>query len=405
MNKHILVVTQYFYPENFRINDICLEWIKRGYEVTVITGIPNYPKGKFYKGYGFFRKRRKNYQGINIIRIPIIPRGKHSITLAMNYLSFVISGWLWKTFTRIKADIVFNFEVSPMTQALPAVWYAKRRKIPSFVYIQDLWPDNVQVVGGIQNRRVLKYLEKITNNIYRKSSKLLVTSESFKNTLISRGVSDKKIIYWPQYAENYSMINPIENYYENYFKIMFTGNIGDAQGLEILPEVAILLSKEGYIDKIRFILIGDGRNRNKLEERIDSLGIGKMFIFEGQKPSIEIPSYLAKADVAFLSFADKDLFRMTIPAKLQTYLVCGKPILGVAKGETKRIIDEADNGYCSNPGDTKALYDNIVKFLESNGSLMSKFANNSKLYADKKFNKNSLMDQFDHIIQSEVIDV
>ena len=220
MNKHILVVSQYFYPENFRINDICLEWIKRGYKVTVITGIPNYPKGNFFKGYGFFRKRRENHQGINIIRIPIIPRGKHSITLALNYLSFVISGWFWKIFTRIKADIVFNFEVSPMTQALPAVWYAKRRKIPSFVYIQDLWPDNVKVVGGIQNRRVLKYLDKITNSIYRKSSKLLVTSESFKNTLILRGVSENKIIYWPQYAENYSVITQLENYYDSYFKIM-----------------------------------------------------------------------------------------------------------------------------------------------------------------------------------------
>lgn len=405
MNKHILAVTQYFYPENFRINDICLEWINRGYKVTVITGIPNYPKGKFYKGYGFFRKRRENYLGINIIRIPIIPRGKSSMTLVMNYLSFVISGWLWKIFTRIKADIVFNFEVSPMTQALPAVWYAKRRKIPSFVYIQDLWPDNVQVVGGIQSRKVLKYLENITNYIYRKSSRLLVTSESFKNILISRGVSKNKIIYWPQYAENYSMIGLLENYYENYFKIMFTGNIGDAQGLEILPEVAVLLSKQGYMDKIRFILIGDGRSRIKLEERIDSLGIGKMFIFEGQKLSIEIPSYLANADVAFLSFADNDLFRMTIPAKLQTYLVCGKPILAVAKGETQRIIHEADNGYCSNPGDTEALYDNIIKFLESEESLISRFAKNSKLYAEQKFNKQKLMNQLDQIIKSEVTDV
>jgi glycosyltransferase involved in cell wall biosynthesis len=385
MSKHILVVTQYFFPENFRINDICLEWIKRGYKITVITGIPNYPTGKFFKGYGFFRKRKENYKGINVIRIPIIPRGKISITLAINYLSFVISGFVWKTFTKIKADMVFNFEVSPMTQALPAIWYSKRRKIPVFVYIQDLWPDNVQVVGGIQNRKILKYLELMTNSIYRNSTKLLVTSESFKNTLLSRGVSENKVIYWPQYAENHSISKQIENYYENYFKIMFTGNIGDAQGLEILSEVAVLLSKGGYLDKIKFILIGDGRNRVKLEERIDSLSIGKMFIFEGQKPSIEIPSYLAKADVAFLSFADNDLFRMTIPSKLQTYLACGKPILAVAKGETKRIIEEADNGYCSNPGDVETLYQNIIKFIELKDEVLSKFSINSIIYSDNYF--------------------
>jgi hypothetical protein len=136
MIKHILVLTQYFFPENFRINDICLELIKRGYKITVITGIPNYPTGKFFKGYGFFRKRKENYKGINVIRIPIIPRGKISVTLAINYLSFVISGFVWKTFTKIKADMVFNFEVSPMTQALPAIWYSKRRKIRFCLTIQ-----------------------------------------------------------------------------------------------------------------------------------------------------------------------------------------------------------------------------------------------------------------------------
>src|SRR5690606_15544419 len=120
MSKHILVVSQYYYPENFRINDITKEWVKRGYQVTVITGIPNYPKGRFYKGYGFFRKRREIVDGVNVIRIPLFPRFKNGIALMMNYLSFVFFGWFWARFTRIKADIVFNFEVSPMTQALPA---------------------------------------------------------------------------------------------------------------------------------------------------------------------------------------------------------------------------------------------------------------------------------------------
>ncbi len=136
--KHILVISQYFYPETFRINDIATEWVKRGYKVTVVTGIPNYPEGKFYKGYGWFRNNREIWNGIEIIRIPIIPRGSNSIGLILNYLSFVVSGFFWKCFTRIKTDYVFIFEVSPMTQALFGVWYARRRKIPCYIYVQDL---------------------------------------------------------------------------------------------------------------------------------------------------------------------------------------------------------------------------------------------------------------------------
>ena len=143
LKKHILVIAQYFYPEQFSINDICTEWVKRGYKVTVITGIPNYPQGKYYNGYGLFKKRKETYNGIEIIRIPLIPRGKNAIMLALNYLSFVISGFFWKLFTKIEADYVFIFEVSPMTQALPGVWYAKKRKIPCYLYVQDLWPENV----------------------------------------------------------------------------------------------------------------------------------------------------------------------------------------------------------------------------------------------------------------------
>ncbi|MGI6227805.1 MAG: hypothetical protein ACOYJ1_16315 [Peptococcales bacterium] len=151
MQKHILVIAQYFYPEQFRINDICTEWIKRNYRVTVVTGIPNYPQGKYYKGYGLFKRRRETYNGIDIISIPLVPRGNNAFMLAFNYLSFVISGFFWNLFTRIKADYVFIFEVSSMTQALPGIWYAKKMQIPCYLYVQDLWPENIEIIKGIIN--------------------------------------------------------------------------------------------------------------------------------------------------------------------------------------------------------------------------------------------------------------
>ncbi|MDD3141870.1 MAG: glycosyltransferase WbuB, partial [Lachnospiraceae bacterium] len=148
MKKQILVISQYFHPEQFRINDICKEWVKRGYKVTVITGIPNYPQGKYYKGYGLLKKRKEIYKGIEVIRIPLIPRGKNTLMLVLNYSSFVIAGFFWEMFTKIKADLMFIFEVSPMTQALPGIWYAKKRKIPCYLYVQDLWPENVEIITG-----------------------------------------------------------------------------------------------------------------------------------------------------------------------------------------------------------------------------------------------------------------
>ena len=179
MGQHILVVSQYFYPEDFRINDICEEWIKRGYEVTVITGMPNYPKGKFFEGYGWFRKRRESYKGIHIIRLPILPRGRNALMLLLNYISFVVSGFFWKLFTKAKADKVFIFEVSPMSQALVGVWYAKRRNIPCFIYVQDLWPENVEIVTGIHNRYVIRKIDRMVDYIYRNCAKIFATSQSF----------------------------------------------------------------------------------------------------------------------------------------------------------------------------------------------------------------------------------
>ena len=201
--KHILVISQYFYPEQFRINDICTEWIKRGYQVTVITGIPNYPEGRFFPGYNLFQKRKENYHGVSVVRLPIIPRRKGSLMLAFNYFSFVVSGGIWSLCTRIKADYVFIFEVSPMTQALPGVWYAKKSRIPCYLYVQDLWPDNVEIITGIHNKMFLRCIDKMVHYIYKRCSKIFVTSQSFKETLKDRKVPVEKVIYWPQYAEDF----------------------------------------------------------------------------------------------------------------------------------------------------------------------------------------------------------
>ncbi len=404
MKKHILVISQYFYPENFRINDICKEWVKRGYEVTVVTGIPNYPQGKFFDGYGLFKKRKEEYEGIRIIRLPIVSRGKGSIRLALNYFSYVFSGFFWKLFTKIKADKVFVFEVSPMTQALVGVWYAKRRKIPCTLYVQDLWPENVEVVTGIHNKTIIGAIDKMVNYIYKNCQLILATSPSFVKRLEERAsVFDKegksKVKYWPQYAEEF--YRPVlkkdleELKISNTFRVAFTGNIGYAQGLDILPKAAELL--KGQNISCEFVIIGDGRYMDEFKKEIADRKVDEMFLLLGRKKPEEIPGYLALCDAAFISFADNELFEMTIPAKLQSYMACGMPIIASAGGETRRVIDEAKCGVCCEIGDVKKLAEAISTLLKIGNSGFEKMQENSRKYCEINFEKNTLLNQLEEL--------
>ena len=399
MKQHILVVCQYFYPEEFRINDISKEWVKRGYEVTVITGIPNYPQGKFYDGFGWFRRRREEYEGVRIIRLPIIPRGKNPLMLILNYLSFVISGFFWKTFTGVKADKVFIFQLSPLTQALVGVWYAKRRKIPCSIYVQDLWPENVEGVLGIHNKFIIGMIHKMADYIYKNCNKVFATSPSFQRRIEERPSAWKdgksKVFYWPQYAEDF--YQPVERNAmpdipdDGIFKIVFTGNIGYAQGLDILPKTAAILKHKNIA--CEFVVIGDGRYREEFEKEISQCNVKDRFLLLGRKKPDEIPGYLAWCDVAFISFADNPLFDMTIPAKLQSYMACAMPILAVAGGETRRIVEEAGCGMCIEERSPEALAAGIESWLVN--GMPADCGERARQYSINHFSQKALLDSIE----------
>lgn len=400
MNKHILVIAQYFYPEQFRINDICSEWIKRGYKVTVITGIPNYPQGKFYEGYGLFKKRKEFYNGIEIIRIPLVPRGSNSVMLALNYVSFVMSGYIWKTFTKIKADYVFIFEVSPMTQALPGVWYAKKRNIPCYLYVQDLWPENVEIITGIKNKYFLGAIGKMVDYIYSRCNKIFTTSSSFVKSIHKRGVPVEKIEYWPQYAEDFYI--PLDKStvpeipVDSSFNIVFAGNIGNSQGLDILPKAASIIKSKEFNTRIRFNIVGDGRYKSELIELVKSLKVDDMFNFIKKQPAHRIPKLMAANDAAFLSLSDSPLFAMTIPAKLQSYMACGIPTIASATGETDEIIKTAKAGVCSFPGNAEQLAIEIIELSSKSKEELIQMGLNAREYYDENFNKTELLNKMDN---------
>lgn len=405
MKKHVLVISQYFFPEQFRINDMCEEWISRGYEVTVVTGIPNYPLGKFFKGYGIFKNNKENYKGINIVRLPIIPRGNNSITLCLNYLSFVISGFFWQLFTKIKADQVFIFEVSPMTQALPGVWYAKKNELPCFLYVQDLWPENVEIITGIKNQFIIKSVGKMVDYIYKNCTKIFTTSQSFKQSIHERQVPLEKITYWPQYAEEfYQPLKRIENNKltkDEKFNIVFAGNIGNAQGLDILPKTAKILKLKDNNTKVRFNIIGDGRYKETLIKTVNSYNVGDMFNFIEKQPAEKIPEFMAVNDAAFICLTNSPLFKMTIPAKLQSYMACGISIIASAGGETSQIIEEAHAGLTAPPGDEHKLAEVILKMADKKEKEIIAFGKNAKIYSDLYFNKTILMDQMEEYFENK----
>ncbi|WP_333673703.1 glycosyltransferase family 4 protein [Streptococcus parasuis] len=399
MKKHILVIAQYFYPEQFRINDICTEWVKRGYKVTVVTGIPNYPQGKYYDGYGLFKKRKETYNGMDIIRIPLIPRGNNAIMLALNYLSFVVSGFFWKMFTNIKADYVFIFEVSPMTQALPGVWYAKKMKIPCYLYVTDLWPENVEIVAGITNKKILNAIGVMVDYIYKRCDRIFTSSESFIQAIVDRGTKREKLEFWPQYAEDYykpvdkgnANIPEIPN--DDIFNIIFAGNIGFAQGLDVLPEAAKIL-KETNI-KVRFNIVGDGRFKETLKAKVEESQVTDYFNFIDKQPATRIPEFMAVSDATLISLSKSKVFSITLPAKTQSCLACGVPVIVSADGEIQDVINKADAGVCSDAGDAKGLAENINKLVNMSAEKHKDMAQNAVDYYQKYFDKETLLDRMD----------
>lgn len=402
MNKHILVISQYFYPEQFRINDIALEWVKRGYQVTVVTGMPNYPEGEFYPGYNNQKRREEIWNGITIIRLPILPRKSGYINLIKNYWSFVNEGYRWVKETSLKTDIVYTFEVSPMTQALVGIKYAKKEDIPHYLYVTDLWPENIASVTGIGSKMLLYPIQKMVDYIYNNSQHILTCSQSFIPKIIARNISKSKVEFWPQYAEEF--YKPVsktplrELPPTNVTRLMFAGNMGKAQGLDILVSVAELLKLNGTL--LEFVLIGEGRHKAELERLIIKNNLADYFNFIERKPAIDIPSYYAHADALLITLEKSEVFALTLPAKTQSCFSSGKPIIVSADGEINKLVKEARAGFASEARDVSQLYENILHFINLTLEEKNQMGQNAYRYAKEKFDKKTLMDRMDIIFNT-----
>lgn len=401
----ILYVSQYFYPETFRGNDIVFDFLKKGHEVTVITGKPNYPLGTFYHGYKFWGVKKEIINGAYVIRIPTFPRGKGgALKLILNYFSFYLFSYPYSRFkTDRDFDIIFVQQLSPVTMAMPAIWALKRNKNAKLcLWVLDLWPESVTATTGIANKFIIGLLNKLVKYIYSKSDFILISSKSFEKSIRQRSIN-KQILYFPNWAESIYEETELNKDYElpilpNGFNIMFAGNIGEAQDFETILSAAIQTKAEN----INWILLGDGRKLDWVRSQVKFHNLHNVVIL-GRYPIEEMPYFFREANVMLLTLKNSLISDLTVPAKLQAYAASGKIILAAINGEAKSIINEYNIGLACESGDFKSLAENAKILKNISEEKRIKMEKNSRNLYYTSYSKKVLLDNLENIFKSNCI--
>jgi glycosyltransferase involved in cell wall biosynthesis len=401
----ILIITQYFYPETFKSNDLAFELNKRGHDITVLTGIPNYPEGKIYKDYGFVKNRKQIINGVRIYRSLLVPRGNGSgFRLFLNYYSFAFFASVKAFFLGLfnKYDAIIVHEPSPITQFYPALLIKKIWKTPIFFWVMDLWPESLSIAGNIKNKMVINYYKSVVKNFYINSEKILITSKGFRKSINEKGDFDSKIIYFPNWAEDV-----ISDGDKNYlipelpdgFKIMFAGNIGESQDLDNIMKAALELKLH---KNIKFIILGDGRKMPFVREYILEYQLQETVHLVGRYPVHAMASFFNKANVMLVSLKDDLIFNLTIPAKIQAYMSASKPIVAMLNGEGAENIIESKSGFVVNASDYKKLAETILMTSELPKEELVRLGQNARKYYEEYFNMDLCISNLENILNKNI---
>ena len=394
----ILVVCQHFYPENFRINDICYELVKRGNDVTVLTGLPNYPKGKVLKEYKFFKNRNQVINGVKIKRCSLVGRGNSTLMMMINYMWFAIFASIKAMFMKKDFDVVYVYQLSPITMTWPAIVVKKMAHIPLIIHVLDQWPVSI-TTGGISKKSLpYKILTKWSIHAYNKADLITCSSRSFKNYFINElGLSkEKQFLYLPSYAEdNYKNIKTKK---DDTFDLVFAGNIGPAQSVETIVETANILKDN---KKIKFHIVGDGLNRKICEDLAKEYKLDNI-IFYGYHPVEDMPKYYQIADAFLITMVDNEVVNSTLPAKVQSYMIAGKPIIGSISGEVSDVIKDAKCGLCCKSLDYNGLAKIILEASKSDK--INEWSKNAYNYYLEHFEKEKCLDDLEKVLKNIVED-
>ena len=397
----VLVLSQYFWPENFRINDLAAELVARGHQVTVLTGWPNYPDGVVFAEYRTAPGLFAQYAGACVFRVPVIPRGKGSARLVFNYVSFVVSGLLlapWKLRGR-KFDVILVFQASPITSAIPALLLRRLKRAPMLMWVLDLWPETLSATGVVVSPRVLRWVGRMVAFIYRRCDRVLVQSRAFIANVEKFGGNPAHIRYFPNWAEpvfrglsdSLEYLSPAPELapFAETFNIMFAGNIGEAQDFPAILDAAEQL--RDVQPNLRWLIVGDGRAADMVRAEVKRRGLSDRFFLLGRHPIERMPAFFRGASAMLATLKRDPIFSMTIPGKLQSYLSAGVPLLGMLDGEGARVIEESGAGFTAPAGDGALLASAVRRMILLPAKERAEMGKRGRDYCDREFDRGMLM--------------
>lgn len=397
----LLIVSQYFWPENFRVNDLAAEMTRRGHTVTVLTGLPNYPEGVVQAEFRRDPARFARYGGAEVVRVPIAPRGKGSARLVLNYLSFVVSAGIlgvWRLRGR-QFDAIFVFQPSPITSCLPALLLGRLKSAPVLLWVLDLWPETLSAIGVVRSPWMLKLIGRLVGFVYRHCDLVLAQSRSFIASIDKYLRDETRIRYLPGWSEPLfsGNLDEVEAAAEmlahrDTFNVVFAGNVGDAQDFPAILDAAERLRQRA---DIRWLIVGDGRaaawvsaeiNRRRLQETVRMLG---------RHPIERMPSFFRDAGALLVTLKQDPVFAMTIPGKVQSYLAAGRPVVGMMDGEGARVINESGAGLVCPSGDSAGLARCVEQLAALSAAEREGMGARGSEYARKEFDRDRLLTQLE----------
>lgn len=395
----VLIVSQYFWPENFRVNDLTQELAKRGHGVTVLTGVPNYPSGKVFDAFKADRKAFDHYAGAKVCRVPMLARGSGPLRLLLNYLSFVLGACFFGSWQLRgqRFDIIFVFEPSPVTVGIPAVLLGRLKQAPVIFWALDLWPETLAAVGVVRSPRALAAIGCMVGFIYNRCALVLGQSRSFLENIAKYCDDSSKIYYFPSWAEDVFYQDDLKPapevpYLKGAFNVLFAGNVGEAQDFPAVLDAAESLK---HNPAIRWLVVGDGRMTNWLRAEVARRGLEQCFLLLGRFPVERMPSFYAHADALLVSLKRDPVFSLTIPGKVQSYLMAGIPLLGMLDGEGANVIRSAEAGLACPAGDATSLAQSVLQLAAMTRSGRLMLGSNGRAYANREFSREVLMDRLE----------
>jgi colanic acid biosynthesis glycosyl transferase WcaI len=418
MRQKILIVSQHYWPESFRISDIAEGLVERGYQVDVLCGIPNYPSGKFFKDYGYFKNRRQLKDGVRIYRVPEVPRGNSSNTrIFLNYLSFPICALFYIPLFLFRGyDRILAYQTSPVYMSLPAIVIARLTRAPLYFYIGDFWPHCLFSVIEVKSRVVRGLLTRISYWHYRRATGAIAVHKGIGELLVSEvGLKRSQTLYIPQAPEKIyerrERDPELEARFKDRFVVLFAGNISPAQCFDVVTQAARIVKEKGYED-IHYVIVGDGMSRKWLENEVKTLGLEENFHFEGVHPVEDIPKYQTMCDALIVALSKSSVFEYVIPSKVYSYMASGRPIVGAMDGEGQRLINQYSScGICGDSGDVQALAAAIMRIRDMPTNERTKMGEKGFSYYRKHFDREHNLDRLtefvfndNRIIDSEYAD-